>query len=109
VPLALVLAEPALGVAIIIVIVVFTLVMPAARLTTDSPPTTQGMPEAPSAASWERLRRPIIIMMPQNMRPATPLARPAHFNQPRKSLANFSRPGGATGGGLGAAAARAAR
>jgi hypothetical protein len=48
--------------------------------TTIRPPTAQGMPEAPSAAMEDRLRRPIIIMMPQAISPATPAMRATHLN-----------------------------
>ena len=46
-----------------------------------NPPNTHGMPEAPSAAIAERLRRPIAIMIPHQIRPPTPQITRIHFSQ----------------------------
>ena len=45
---------------------------PAAMPTTMRPPTIQRVPVAPSTARFERLRRPIIIMIAHAMRPMMP-------------------------------------
>ena len=70
-----------------------------------SPPSTHGMPDAPSAAIADRLRRPTVIMIPHQIRPADaadhqdPLHpadhRVAHVLQPgRRDRAGGGREGG---------------
>src|SRR5579884_4162915 len=67
---------------------------------TDRPPSTHGMPLAPSPARWERLRRPIAIMIPQDIRPNTPPARPTQRVHSIRVWATLATAVGAVAQGL---------
>ena len=67
------------------------------------------MPLAPSAAMADLLRRPIVIMIPHHIRPATPQITRIHFIQPITVFPRSSRPGGAIGPGVGGYVAATSR
>src|SRR5699024_2579386 len=72
------------------------------------PPITQGMPVAPSAASWCRFLRPMIIWPAHTSRPMTPRAMTIHLPQPMILLTGSCIPSGTTGAGSGADASMTA-
>src|SRR5215472_6720836 len=81
--------------------------MPDDRAISVSPARTHGIPLAPSAASEERLRRPIAIIAPQPISPNTPATKAPHFHQASSVFTGPVSPGGAFGAGFGTPPAKA--
>src|SRR5262249_48729391 len=75
--------------------------MPDDRAISVRPASTHGMPAAPSAARFDRLRRPIAIIAPHAISPNTPAISDPPFHHASHGFTLLARPGSASGAGFG--------